>query len=51
MTALVQAFSRRLSSVAAEHDTAKLLAILCGVGLLISLLLAIDGLDLSPDLF
>jgi hypothetical protein len=40
----------RLRPIAAPTDTAtlKLLAVFCGVGLIVSLLLAGYGLDLSP---
>jgi hypothetical protein len=50
MTALVQAFSR-LSSVDVETETLKAVAMLCGVGLFVSLLFATYGLDLSPGFF
>ena len=50
MTALVQAFSR-LSSVDSETEALKALAMLCGVGLFISLMFATYGLDLSPGFF
>jgi hypothetical protein len=50
MTALVQAFSR-LSSGDIETETLKTLLVLSGAGLVVSLLLATYGLDLSPGFF
>jgi hypothetical protein len=51
MTALVQALSRLSASTDVETETLKLLAILSGAGLLISILFATYGLDLSPGFF
>jgi|SRR5580704_17847145 hypothetical protein len=50
MAALVQALSR-FGSADVEAETLKLLAIFCGVGLLVSVLFATYGLDLSPGFF
>jgi hypothetical protein len=57
VTALAQALSRAVQS-AGEFDTLKLLAIFCGIGLLVSLAsltwglnLGQAGLDLTPGLF
>jgi hypothetical protein len=50
MTALIQALSR-LASTDAETETLKLLAMFCGAGLLVSIVLATYGLDLSPGFF
>jgi hypothetical protein len=50
MTALVQALSR-FGSTNVETETLKLLAIFCGAGLLVSIVLATYGLDLSPGFF
>jgi hypothetical protein len=51
MTALVQALSRFAARTNPETDTLKLIAIFCGAGLLVSILLATYGLDLSPGFF
>ena len=57
MTAIAQALSRAVQS-AGEFDTLKLIAIFCGIGLLVSLVsvtfgldLGQGGLDLTPGLF
>jgi len=50
MTAIAQALSRAVQS-AGEFDTLKLIAIFCGVGLLVSLASLTYGLDLAPGLF
>ena len=47
MTAFVQALSSRLYSVDVETDTLKILAMFCGAGLVVSLICAGYGLDLS----
>jgi hypothetical protein len=51
MTALVQAISRLTAKTSSESEPLKVLAILCAAGLLVSILLATYGLDLSPDFF
>ena len=48
MTAFVQALSNRFYSVDVETDTLTILAVLCGVGLVVSLIFAGYGFDLSP---
>ena len=50
MTAMVYALSRVFQS-ANEFDTLKQIALLCGAGLLVSLLYLTYGLDLSPGFF
>ena len=50
MTALVQALYRA-SHTETEIDALKLVALFCGAGLFVSLLLATYGLDLSPGFF
>ncbi len=50
MTVLVQGHSR-LSRTETETDAFKIIALFCGVGLLVSLTLATYGLDLSPGFF
>ena len=47
MTAIVHALSRTVHS-AKEIDSLKLMALFCGAGLVVSLLLLTRGLDLSP---
>jgi hypothetical protein len=50
MTAIAHALSRALHS-AGEFDILRQIALLCGAGLLVSLLYLTYGLDLSPGLF
>ena len=50
MTAFVLALSRVVHSNR-EFDALKLIAILCGIGLLLSLTCLTYGLDLSPGFF
>jgi hypothetical protein len=50
MTAIAYALSRAFQS-AGEFDTLKRIALLCGVGLLLSLVCLTYGLDLSPGFF
>jgi hypothetical protein len=51
MTALVQAISRLSAGSNAEVETLKLLTVLSGAGLFISILFASFGLDLSSEFF
>jgi len=51
MTAIAKAVSRALHSATSDVDVLKQLALLCGAGLLVSLVLLTYGLDLSPGLF
>lgn len=51
MIAAARAFSRVFSSTSYELDVLKTLALLCGIGLLVSLLMLSYGLDLSPGFF
>jgi len=51
MTALVQALSRLSAGTGIETEIVKTLALLCGAGLLVSILFATYGLDLSPGFF
>jgi len=51
MTAFVQALSRISTATTLQTETLKLLAMFCGAGLFVSLLLATYGLDLSPGFF
>jgi hypothetical protein len=50
MTAIVHALSRTFHS-AKEIDALRQIALLCGAGLLVSLLLLTYGVDLSPGFF
>ncbi len=49
-TAIARVLSR-ISGTDVEVDTLKTIAIFCGLGLLVSLLVASYGLDLSAGLF
>lgn len=51
MAALVQTLSRLSASTNVETETLKLIAAFCGAGLLISVVMATYGLDLSPGFF
>ena len=48
MSAFVQALSDRFYSVDVETDILPVLAMLCGAGLVVSLIFAGYGIDLSP---
>ena len=50
MTALVNALSRTFQS-GQEIDALKQIALFCGAGLLVSLILLSYGVDLSPGFF
>jgi hypothetical protein len=50
MTAIAQAISRAFVAVN-EAETLKQIAMLCGAGLLVSILMLAYGIDLSPGLF
>lgn len=51
MTAIARVLSRTLPASQADVDTLKTIGMFCGVGLLVSLMLASYGLDLSPGFF
>jgi hypothetical protein len=51
MAALVQALSRFSATTNIETETLKILAAFCCAGLVVSLLCATYGLDLSPGFF
>jgi hypothetical protein len=51
MTAIARVLSRTLPASQAGVDTLKTIGMFCGVGLLVSLMLASYGLDLSPGFF
>jgi hypothetical protein len=50
MTAIAQAISR-ISGIEIKVDSLRAILIFCAVGLLLSLLFATYGLDLSPGFF
>jgi hypothetical protein len=51
MTAIARALSRRLPGSQSDVETLKTIGMFCGAGLLVSLMLASYGLDLSPGFF
>jgi hypothetical protein len=51
MTAIARVLARRLPANQAEVETLKTIGMFCGVGLLVSLMLASYGLDLSAGFF
>ena len=51
MTAIAKALARALPKDSIELEILKQLALFCGAGLLVSLLLLAYGLDLSPGFF
>jgi hypothetical protein len=51
MTAIARVFSRAFPTTHTGLETLKALMIFCGAGLIVSLLLATNGLDLSLGVF
>jgi hypothetical protein len=51
MAAIARALGRAFPSAQIDVETLKTLAMFCGVGLVVSLLLATWGLDMSPGFF
>ena len=51
MAALVQAIYRLSGGTDVETEILKVLALFCGTGLLVCIMLATYGLDLSPGFF
>jgi hypothetical protein len=51
MAAAIARALSRVSRIDLELETLKIIALFCGVGLLISLLMATNGLDLSVGFF
>ena len=51
MTAIAKILARRFPATPAEIETLKQLALFCGAGLFVSLLLMTYGLDLSAGFF
>jgi hypothetical protein len=49
--AIAKALARRFPATTLEAETLKQLAMFCGAGLLVSLVLMSYGLDLSPGFF
>jgi hypothetical protein len=51
MTAIAKAFSKMIPAISPDVDIPKTVALLCGAGLFVSLLLATHGLDMSVGFF
>jgi hypothetical protein len=51
MAALAKVLSRAFPKIQIDVETLKTIAMLCGVGLVVSLLLATNGLDMSAGFF
>ena len=51
MAAITRVLARAFPAMATEVDIPKQLAMLCGAGLLVSLLVMTYGVDLSPGFF
>jgi hypothetical protein len=51
MTAIAKAFASAIPAISPDVEILKTVAVFCGVGLFVSLILAICGLDLGVDLF
>jgi hypothetical protein len=50
MTAVVKTLGR-VREPQPEIETLKIIALFCGIGLVVTLLLATNGLDMSPEFF
>jgi hypothetical protein len=51
MTAIAKAFLNAVPAISTDFDVLKTVAVFCGVGLCVSLILVSYGLDLSAGLF
>jgi hypothetical protein len=51
MTAIARIFSRAFPGTVLDVETLKTIMMFCGVGLVVSLLLAMQGLDMSAGFF
>jgi hypothetical protein len=51
MTAIAKVFSITVPATSSDFDSLRTVAVFCGVGLVVSLLLASYGLDLSAGFF
>lgn len=51
MTAIARVLSRALPATGVDTETLKTIAMFCGVGLVVSLLIAMQGLDISVGFF
>ncbi len=51
MAAIARVLSRAFPATSVEVENLKIIALFCGMGLLVSLLLATAGLDLSAGFF
>jgi hypothetical protein len=51
MTAIARAFVNAIPAISPDVEILKTVAVFCGVGLVVSLILASYGLDLGADFF
>jgi hypothetical protein len=51
MTAIAKVLSRAFPGIGFDVETLKTIAMFCGVGLVVSLLLALQGVDVSLGFF
>jgi hypothetical protein len=51
MTAIAKVFSNTITTTSSDFDILRTVAVFCGVGLVVSLLLASYGVDLSAGFF
>ena len=51
ITAIAKVFSNTIPAISPDLDILRTVAVFCGVGLFVSLILAICGLDLGVDFF
>jgi hypothetical protein len=51
MTAIARAFVNAIPAISPDVETLKMVAVFCGIGLVVSLILASYGLDLGVDFF
>ena len=51
MTAIAKVFSNAIPAISPDLDILRTVAVFCGVGLVVSLLVASYGLDLSAGFF
>ena len=51
MTAIAKVFSNAIPAISPDVDILKMVAVLCGIGLVVSLMIASYGLDLSAGFF
>ena len=51
MTAIANAFANAIPAISPDVDILKTVAVFCGIGLFVSLILASYGLDLGVEFF